>query len=236
VATKLVLAQHPEAVILNAYLKNEHEDNRRFLADCERWFGKEITVIKDEKYGADVIEVFRRERFIRGISGASCTKRIKRGLLDKWKRPDDVMVLGFTAEEQDRADDFTEAWPDRKVLFPLIERGLTKNDCKAMIERSGIVLPLMYRMGYQNANCIACVKGGMGYFRSIRHDFPEQFYALAKVESEIGPSAYILRHQSGPNKGERFSLYDLPAGPIDRKEHLPDCGLFCETAEREYSA
>jgi hypothetical protein len=76
----------------------------------------------------------------------------------------------------------------------------------------------------------------MGYFRSIRHDFPEQFYALAKVESEIGPSAYILRHQSGPNKGERFSLYDLPAGPIDRKEHLPDCGLFCETAEREYSA
>lgn len=236
VATKLVLAQHPDAQILNAYIKNEHPDNRRFLRDCEQWFGKPITVLRDEKYSADVIEVFRRTRWIKGHRGASCTLRIKRGLLDRWKQPGDVMVLGFTAEEQDRYEDWLERRPDIPVLVPLIERGLTKDDCKAMVERAGIELPAMYRMGYENANCIACVKGGMGYFRAIREDFPAEFAELAQVEAEIGPSAYILRHRSGPLKGQRFPLTELPPGPVIRNENVPACGLFCESAEQEYGA
>ncbi|RML73278.1 hypothetical protein APX70_04692, partial [Pseudomonas syringae pv. maculicola] len=61
------------------------------------------------------------------------------------------------------------------VIAPLIDRGLGKEDCKAMIQRAGIELPVMYRMGYDNANCIGCVKSGEGYFRAIREDFPEQF-------------------------------------------------------------
>jgi hypothetical protein len=52
-----------------------------------------------------------------------------------------VLVLGFTAEEQDRYDDWLENWPDRPVLVPLIERGLTKEDCKAMVQRAGIEIP-----------------------------------------------------------------------------------------------
>jgi hypothetical protein len=133
-------------------------------------------------------------------------------------------------------DYWLENWPDRPIIAPLIERGLTKADCKAMIERAGIELPLMYRMGYENANCIACVKGGMGYFRAIREDFPVEFARLAQVEAEIGESAYILRHRSGPLKGERFPLTELPAGKAARNEWLPACGLYCEAAEQEYSA
>jgi hypothetical protein len=236
VATKLTLAQHPDALILNAEIVNEHPDNRRFLADCERWFGKPITVLRDEQYGADVIEVFRRTRYIKGQHGASCTTRLKRGLLRTFEQPGDALVLGFTAEEQHRYDDWLENWPDRPVLVPLIERGLTKEDCKAMVQRAGIEIPAMYRMGYENANCIACVKGGLGYFRAIREDFPEQFAALAQVEADIGPGAWILRHRSGPLDGQRFPLTELPPGPAIRNESLPSCGLFCESAEQEYGA
>lgn len=236
VATKLVLAQHPDALILNAEIRNEHPDNRRFLVDCEKWFGKPVTVLRDEKFNADVIEVFRRVRYIKGQSGASCTTRLKRGLLRTFEQPGDVLVLGFTAEEQDRYDDWLENWPDRPVLVPLIERGLTKEDCKAMVQRAGIEIPAMYRLGYENANCIGCVKGGLGYFRAIREDFPEQFAELAAVEAEIGPSAYILRHRSGPLDGQRFPLTDLPPGPAIRNENVPSCGLFCESAEQEYGA
>lgn len=236
VATKLTLAQHPDALVLNAAIKNEHPDNRRFLVDCERWFGKPITVLRDKKYGADVIEVFRRTRWIKGQRGASCTLRIKRGLLKTFEQPGDVLVLGYTAEEQDRYDDWLEAWPGRPVMVPLIERGLTKDDCKAMVERAGIELPAMYRMGYDNANCIGCVKGGLGYFRAIREDFPEQFAELAQVEADIGPGAWILRHRSGPLDGQRFPLTDLPPGPAVRNENVPACGLFCESAEQEYGA
>ena len=236
VATKLTLVDHPGAIILNAYLANEHPDNRRFATDCEKWFGKPITVLRDEKYGADVIEVFRRTRYIKGLRGASCSIRLKRGLLDAWKVPGDIMVLGFTADEPSRADDFRERNPDRPIWTPLIDRGLTKEDCKSMIERAGITLPFMYLQGYENANCIGCVKGGQGYFRAIREDYPEAFERLAQIESEIGPGAYILVHRSGPLKGQRFPLRELPAGKPMRNEALPSCGLFCETAEQEYAA
>jgi hypothetical protein len=238
VATKLALAQYGDrCVIVNAFIKEEHEDNRRFLTDCEKWFGQPVVVLRDEVYGASAYEVFRRVRYINGPRGASCTLRIKRGLLDKWKQPGDVMVLGFTAEEQDRWDDFQERNPDAQAIAPLIERGLEKADCLAMVERAGIVLPAMYRMGYSNANCVGCVKAGAGYWRGIRVDFPEQFKAMAEIELSLdNPKAYLLRHRSGPLEGQRFPLAELPDGPIDRGEIFPQCGLFCETTEKEYSA
>jgi hypothetical protein len=242
VATKLTISVYgaDRCVILNAFIKEEHADNRRFAVDCERWFGQSIVNLRDTKYDASAIKVFETVGYIKGIRGASCTTRIKRGLLDKWKKPDDIMVLGFTAEEQERADDFREMNPDKEVMFPLIERGLTKEDCKAMVERAGIKLPAMYLLGYDNANCIGCVKGGLGYFRAVREDFPNQFERLAQAEDKVaglhGENAYILRHRSGPLKGQRFPLRELPEGVAHRGEPLPSCGLFCESAEQEYAA
>jgi len=222
--------------VVNAYLANEHPDNRRFLADCETWFGRAVTVLRDEKYGADIIEVFKRVQYIKGPNGASCTARLKRGLLRTIEQPGDILVLGYTAEEQHRLDDWLENWPDRPIATPLIDRGLTKEDCKAMVQRAGIRIPFMYEQGYDNANCIGCVKGGQGYFRAIRQDYPAEFERLAQVESDIGPGAYILVHRSGPMKGQRFPLRELSDGPIRRNEKLPSCGLFCETAEQDYAA
>jgi 3'-phosphoadenosine 5'-phosphosulfate sulfotransferase (PAPS reductase)/FAD synthetase len=236
VTTKLMLAQYPDALIINAFLKNEHPDNRRFAHDCEKWFGKPLTVLRDEKYGADTITVFRRRQFIKGPHGAACSTVLKRELLRQFEQPGDVIVLGYTAEEQDRLDDFRDQWPDRPCLAPLIDKGLTKEDCKAMVQRAGIRLPFMYEQGYENANCIGCVKGGEGYFRAIREDYPVEFEALAQVEEEIGPSAYILRYRSGSLKDQRFPLRDLPAGPAVRNEVLPSCSFFCEMAEQEYTA
>ncbi|MEN7529296.1 hypothetical protein, partial [Cupriavidus sp. DL-D2] len=233
-ATKLALAEYAgqDVQIINAFLKNEHEDNRRFLADCERWFGRTITVLRDQKFDADIIQVFRRKQFMKGLAGAPCSRELKRKLLDDWKQPGDVMVFGYTAEEQDRFEDFIERNPDRAVIAPLIEKGLGKDDCKAMIQRAGIELPLMYRKGYDNANCIGCVKGGEGYFRAIREDFPTEFEALCQVQDEIGEGAYLFRNRK---TGERYSLRDIPDGPIRRNEAPPSCSFFCEMAEQEYA-
>lgn len=241
VATKLALSQYGDrCVVLNAFIAEEHEDNRRFLRDCEKWFGVPIVNIRDTKYGASAINVFEAVGYIKGPSGASCTSRIKRGLLRKFEQPGDVLVLGYTAEEQGRYDDWLADWPDRPIIAPLIERGLTKEDCKAMVERAGIKLPEMYLLGYDNANCIGCVKGGHGYFRAIREDFPVQFERLAQAEEKVaalhGENAYILLHRSGPLMGKRFPLRELPAGRAHRGEPLPSCGLFCEMAEKEYAA
>lgn len=239
VATKLALSQYgatQDVQIINAFLKEEHEDNRRFAADCENWFGKPLTVLRDEKYDASVINVFRKKQYIKGAMGAPCSRELKRKVLDAWKQPGDVMVFGYTAEEDWRLDDFRERNPDRPVIAPLIDAGLTKSDCKAMVERAGIVLPVMYRMGYDNANCIGCVKGGEGYWRAIREDFPDYFEAICLLQDEIGEGSWFLRYRSGPQINQRFPLRELPAGIARRNEELPSCSFFCESAELEYAS
>ena len=68
VATKLILARYPRerVFIINAFMADEHADNRRFCADCEIWFKHPITVARDEKYGASALIVWERSRFYQG--------------------------------------------------------------------------------------------------------------------------------------------------------------------------
>jgi hypothetical protein len=236
VATKLILAEFGatrEILIVNAFIQEEHEDNRRFLADCEKWFGREITVLRDEKYGASTLEVFRRKRYLKGQRGAPCSKQLKRDLLDSFRQPDDAMVLGYTVEEQNRYDDFIDRNNGIDLMVPLIDRGLTKGDCLGMLERAGIEMPAMYRLGYDNANCIGCVKGGLGYWNKIRRDFPERFEEIAMIEEAIGPSAYLFRDR---DTNERFSLRQLDPLAGRHDEPLPACSFFCEIAEQEIAA
>lgn len=234
VATKLVLASagSTPVVVVNAYLKEEHPDNRRFLEDCEAWFGVPIVRLRDEKFGASAREVFRRKRYTKGRQGAPCSKTLKRHVLDAFRRPGDTMVLGYTFDEQERLDKFIDANPEARVLTPLIDAKLGKADVLAIVERAGLVLPLMYRLGYQNANCIGCVKGGAGYWNKIRRDFPEDFEEMAQIEESIGPGARLLRHRSGPLKGQRFYLRELdPAAGRYQDEPSIECGSSCEYGE-----
>jgi hypothetical protein len=234
VATKLILAQYPaeRVVILRAWILEEHADNDRFSADCERWFCHPITILRDEKYGASAIEVFKRKRYLKGLHGAPCRKALKGDVLEAASLPDDIIVLGYTAEEEDRLADFQDANPGRQILAPLIEKGLKKADCLAMVERAGIELPMMYRLGYNNNNCRCCVKGGEGYFNRQRIDFPEHFIALADVQEAIGPGAYLFRDRE---TGERYSLRDLPPDKGRHDEPEISCSFFCLMAEEDFS-
>jgi hypothetical protein len=233
VATKLALSKFGatrDVQIINAFVQEEHPDNRRFLADCEKWFGRQVTVLADKKYGASTLEVFRREQFMKSRYGAPCSKALKRKVLDAWRQPGDQMVIGFTAEEVDRFESLQERLEYDVIIAPLIESGLTKADCLAIIERAGIELPMMYKLGYSNANCIGCVKGGVGYWNKIKTDFPIQFEAIAKVQDAIGEGAYFNEDQS---TGKRYSLRDLKPGTGRHSVVLPACSFFCEMAEQD---
>jgi hypothetical protein len=232
VATKLVLAEYPpdRVVILRAWILEEHEDNDRFSADCERWFGHPVMVLRDQKYGASALEVFRRKRYLKGRAGAPCRTILKRDVLAAAGEPGDIWVLGFTAEEQDRLDEFRDFNPGQAMIAPLIEKGLRKADCLAMVERAGIELPMMYRLGYNNNNCRCCVKGGEGYFNRQRIDFPENFIALADIQEAIGPGANLFRNRE---TGERYSLRQLPPDKGTHREPEISCSIYCMMAEED---
>lgn len=60
-AWKMAVDRYGDAVIaINAYIASEDDDNRRFLADCERWIGRPVTVLRDEKFGADPVQISLR--------------------------------------------------------------------------------------------------------------------------------------------------------------------------------
>ena len=148
-------------------------------------------------------------------------------------------MIGFTADEEERFESLKENFPNESAGFraPLIEQGLTKEDCLAIVDRAGLELPMMYRLGYQNANCIGCPKGGQNYWQAIRADFPSQFVQIAQLQSEIGPGASFLRFRSGPRKGERMSLNELPSGRGNMAtEPSFTCGFSCELKALEFAA
>lgn len=218
-------------LILNAFIKEEHPDNRRFLADCQEWFQHPIVVRQDMLYSASTLELFRKKRFLaNGMYGAPCSKALKRDVLDVESFHDDVFVLGYTIEEEKRVGRFMDANNGRKIICPLVDRKLTKAACLSIIQRAGIVLPLLYRMGYNNANCIGCVKGGEGYFNKVRRDFPERFYQIADIQESIGPGAYLFRNRQ---TGERYSLRDLPPDAGRHKEPDMSCDAFCIAVDDE---
>lgn len=229
VAARLTLTKHADAVVINAFIKEEHDDNQRFLGDIEKWLGVPIVQLRDEKYGASAYEVFRRVRFLRSRNGAPCSGRLKRALLAAWSQPGDIPVLGYTADEQERADNFLDH--NHGIgEFPLIDAGLSKEDCLGVIEGVGIRLPEMYLRGYNNANCIGCVKGGEGYWNKIRRDFPDRFEEMARLEDEIGPTAYLFRNRK---TGERFSLRQLHPDAGRHSSILPECGFACQAVMDE---
>jgi len=110
-----------------------------------------------------------------------------------------------------------EQYPDANGLFPLIERKLTKGNCVAILLKNNIELPWMYRAGYNNNNCIGCVKGGKGYWNKVRKDFPKTFWEMAGAERLAGYSCI---------KDTFLDELKEHEGRMT-KEVIPECGVFC---------
>lgn len=228
VATKLAIAASDTPITI-AYCKvqEEHPDNERFLRECEEWFGQEIVVLMNQTYDGSIFNVFEKN-YMRTPSGSPCTRALKKQVRKSFELPSDRQVFGYTIEEEARLDRFIDANNDVDIWPILIERSLTKADCLAMIQNAGIEIPAMYRLGYNNNNCIGCVKGGIGYWNKIRQDFPDHFIKMADLEKRKGYT--VLKDKNGP-----IFLHDLdPSRGNFPDEPEIDCGIFCHMAESEY--
>jgi len=119
--------------------------------------------------------------------------------------------------------------PDHDHRFPLIERGMTKQDAHELAHRLGLTRPAMYDMGYENNNCIGCLKGGIGYWNKIRFDFPHVFASRAKLERDLG--RFILKD----GNGNPLWLDELADFRGRKPKEIPnmECGIMCEIAANE---
>jgi hypothetical protein len=227
-AAKLALAKHqdrlPVEVLYCDTLAHEHPDNRRFLGEVERWLGVPIKILRSTTY-RDIYDVFDRTGWLVGPAGARCTVELKKVPRLEHQRPDDVHVFGLTFDERERIDQFSRQNLDLRLDWVLRERRITKRYCYTMLKEARIELPAMYRLGYRNNNCVGCVKGGAGYWNSIRRDFPDVFDRMAAQERKMNVA--INKLTLG---GERVPVFldELPAN-AGRGENEPDveCGPQC---------
>ena len=230
VAAKLALDRWGDSCnvrIINNPVAEEDPDNRRFLADVERWLGVEIEIAANPEYpNCSAVEVWDDKNKMSFVTGyAPCTDYLKKRARQHWENTNhhDWMVLGFTAHERDRHDRFTMT--ERANLLPvLIDAGLSKADCWQILLDAGIALPRPYLKGLPNANCLGCVKAtSPTYWNLIRREYPKQFAERAAQSRELG--VRLVRH-----KGERIFLDELPPDAVGASLKNLDfeCGSFCE--------
>jgi len=222
IAAYLIKDEVDEVIYID--IEDQHYDTRRFIDDCVKVLGIPLTVLKSE-YGS-VETVARAFGFVNSPHGAKCSQTLKKRVRQEWERKQTeplCYVWGYDCGEQHRADRIREAEPDCQHRFPLIEQMFSKEDAHGLLRRLGIARPIMYDLGYQNNNCIGCVKGGMGYWNKIRRDFPVIFRERAKMERDIGASCItdVFLDELDPARGREDEAI------------LDDCGILCELAYRE---
>jgi 3'-phosphoadenosine 5'-phosphosulfate sulfotransferase (PAPS reductase)/FAD synthetase len=240
VATKLTLAEQPDALPVYCETGAEHPDNERFLADCEAWFGKPVTRLKSPHY-ADTWAVWEKRRYLSGFNGAPCTGELKVVPRLDFQLPSDIHVFGYTADKLDaaRADRMLETYPLMKQRHPLIERDLTKANVLALIEGEGIALPVLYGLGFHNNNCIPCVKStSPAYWALIRRHFPAEFERMATLSRSLNVRLVIVGREKvdGKMRNIRAFIDEIPADQPTTNPIAPACDFLCQFAEQDLAA
>lgn len=185
--------------------KTEDEDLYRFITQASDNVGSQLVWISD---GRNVWEVFNDEKFIGNTRVDICSRILKRDLARNWIEkhcpPDEWQVaLGIDWTEEHRYDRAKPHWEPYELIAPLcLEPYLDKDEVHAWLEREGVELPRLYRLGFQHNNCGGfCVKQGHRGFKQLLLKMPDRYAYHEKKEQEFressGKDVAILRDRRG---------------------------------------
>ena len=226
IACKLALKQYKKVRLIYIETGSHHPDSLRFLKDCENWYGQKIEIHRSLKYSSH-FDVIERKHFINSPYGAPCTlelkKKVRYSIEDEQKNwHGQIFGFDYCSNEIKRAERFLVEYPKAKAIFPLIEKQLTKQDCMGMLLNANIKIPMMYKLGYKNNNCIGCVKGSMSYWNHIRKDFPSTFNKMAVLERKL--KATCLHDANGNIYLDQLD----PQRGLNENPLVPECSIYCQ--------
>lgn len=225
---------------------NEDDDTYRFKADCEKWYGKNIEVIKTDKYES-IQDIWIKNKTLNVATGAKCSSELKFEVRKKWQNENTYtyQVFGFEIDETARTKGMKLNHPKTNPIFPLLLFAYNKKDCIKMIQDAGIDIPNMYKLGFHNNNCFktGCIQAGIGYWQKMKLEFPDKFNAMAEMEHNItalkGEPVTMLKDQSKKAKDSGNVLVFLKKHPLypnlksidemkgQKVEPLFDCNGLC---------
>jgi hypothetical protein len=235
VATMMDIQKHgvEAGPVVHCDTGSEDEDNARFEADCAAWFRCPVETIRSEKY-TSTWDVWEKRKYMAGINGAVCTGELKFVPRLNFQLPSDTHVFGYTADKTDeaRANRLRQEYPDLKVSFPLIERGISKANCLALVRSVGIAVPRTYAMGFSNANCLksgCCKATSPNYWANHRKWFPEGFAQTAALARSLGVRLARIGE-------DRVFIDDIPADWPTTEAIAPSCDLLCAIHQQDLAA
>lgn len=240
-AAKRVVAQHgsENVTLLFADTRIEDEDLYRFLDESAAKLGARLVQIAE---GSTVWELFRKQRFLGNSRVDLCSRILKRELMDRWVareyRPEEVRCyVGIDWNEEHR---FARMAP-RKLpyvyLAPLLEPPLLlKEQMLAELDRDGIAMPRLYRLGFSHNNCGGfCVKAGVGHFKRLLETMRERYLEHEAQELAfqefIGKPVTILRRQRNgvrENLSLRQLRLEIEGGAAVDETDVGGCGCMVD--------
>lgn len=131
----------------------------------------------------------------RALLGYAPRQRIPPGSIEIW--------LGITIDEAHRMKPARQAWQTNR--WPLIERGMSRADCRAWIDRHGYPQP-------PKSSCIGCPFRGAAAWADMRDKAPEEWAEAVAADRAI-------RDQQ-PKTGQQFM--HASRRPLDQVELRPE--------------
>ena len=123
-----------------------------------------------------------------------CSNEWKQRVIQRWLRAQGAQAcniwIGFSADEKIRVDRASGDEGKYIRTFPLFDRGLSRADCRVIIEDYGWPLPA-------SSACWMCPNMDDVSWRAMKRDYPADFAKAAELEKEIQEwDAAIWLHDS----------------------------------------
>lgn len=129
----------------------------------------------------------RRNPELEGLPGLSwpgpqkrwCTSMLKVGVINRYlaglqKEHEVVQYIGIAADEPQRV---------REFRYPLVEWGMTEQDCLQYCYERGYDWGGLYRL-FKRVSCWCCPLQGLDELRTLRREFPELWEKLLEWEAQ----------------------------------------------------
>lgn len=180
-----------DVILLWHDTKEEHPDTYRFLHEMAAALGMPIMERSD---GRSVTELFRDEGMLGNGQNTMCSRVLKAepgvAFVHELQAAGHsvVKVIGYSAKEPLRVARMVGRCAHDGVTarFPIIEEGVTKQQCADWCQCVMGVRPSAQYEHFEHANCEGCVKGGRAYWLAVHEHRPAIFEQRARLEEEFG--------------------------------------------------
>jgi hypothetical protein len=211
----------------------EHQRMYEWLEEVERATGR--TIVRVKNADSTLPQYIEDQCFVPSPIARFCTRMFKIEPIDEFlgQRVPCELLIGLNAEEADKRTGNHGLMPGVSYSYPLVDMGLGRPDCLAILDRHGLrpKFPRYMRRG----GCKGCFFKSKAEYRAMAVMSPDEADEVADLED-------IVQDQRGQRYGIRDGIKSLRkfneqaraqelwefASENDTEGALPSpCGVFC---------